>query len=227
LRLQRLGSLSLIGVTRCFSKLGRSTAHKDAEAPVRAAVVRDLRPRRRVAVLATAVALAVSAVGCSSGPLVNTGPFGGADWNSGFICDPLSHPGEIVTDGFIEVTDNWRGTVAVIDKISLVRPHGLKLLRAYAVRVGNDAAYGDMPGPPSVHVAGFTYPEWRHHVNAIGARVPYVRHLAFQTNLLLELKTSARKSTDQGINVWYHAGTQHYHLRTHFALEWLARPAHC
>jgi hypothetical protein len=176
-----------------------------------------------VAAVATLVAVAA---GCSSPNPVNTGPFGGADWNSGQICTPLS-PGEVVTDGFFEVSDNWRGTVAVISKISLVRPHGLRLMRAYAVRVGNHPSYGDMPGPPSVHVAGFTYPQWRHHVNAIGARVPYVKHLAFQTNLLLVLKTSARKSIDHGFNVWYHVGTQQYHLRTRFETEWLAHGTHC
>jgi hypothetical protein len=181
---------------------------------------------RRIAI-AAAFMLAATVAGCSSANPVNTGPFGGADWNSGQLCVPISHPGEVVTDGFYEVTDNWRSTVAVISKISLIRPRGLRLLRAYAVRVGNDPSYGDMPGPPSVHVAGFTYPAWRHHVNAIGARVPFVKHLAFQTNLLLVLKTSARKSTDQGINVWYHVGTQQYHLRTHWELEWLARPRHC
>jgi len=132
-----------------------------------------------------------------------------------------------VTDGFYEVTDNWRGTVAVISKISLMGPRGLRLLRAYAVRVGNDPSYGDMPGLPSVSHYGFKYPAWKHHVNAVGARVRYVRHLAFQTNLLLVLKVSARKSTDQGINVWYHVGTQQYHLRTRFGLELFARPAHC
>jgi hypothetical protein len=157
---------------------------------------------------------------------VNTGPFGGAG-NGGYNCLPIGHPGGFVTEGLNEVSDSWRGTVAVISKISLVRPRGLRLVRAYAVRLGNHPSYGDMPGLPSVSDDGFNYPAWKHHVNAAGARVPYVRHLAFQTDLLLVLRVSARKSTEQGINVWYHVGTQQYHLRTSFGLELLARPARC
>ena len=157
---------------------------------------------------------------------MNTGPFGDAG-NGGLDCVPISQPGGFVTEGFNEVSDNWSGTVAVISKISLVRPRGLRLEHAYAVRLGDSPSYGDMPGLPSVSHYGFKYPAWKHHVNAVGARVRYVRHLAFQTNLLLVLKVSARKSTDQGINVWYHVGTQQYHLRTRFGLELFARPAHC
>jgi hypothetical protein len=32
------------------------------------------------------ITLAATATGCSSGNPVNTGPVGGADWNSGFLC---------------------------------------------------------------------------------------------------------------------------------------------
>jgi hypothetical protein len=73
----------------------------------------------------------------------------------------------------------------------------------------------------------FRYPAWKHHVNAIGARVRYVRHLAFQTNLLLVLRVSAPEASDQGINVWYHVGTQQYHLRTRFGLKLVTRGDHC
>jgi hypothetical protein len=138
---------------------------------------------------------------------------------------PISYPGELATDGFYDVRDSWRGTVAVISKISLVRPRGLRLLRAYAVRLSDHPLYGTMPGlPPSD--GGIKYP-WKDHVNAIGARVPYTRSPTIETNLLLVLKTYARKSTDQGINVWYHVGTQDYQLHTRFELELLARPARC
>jgi hypothetical protein len=47
------------------------------------------------------------------------------------------------------------------------------------------------------------------------------------TNLLLVLKTSVSTSTDQGINVWYHVGTQQYHLRTRIGLKVVARPGRC
>jgi hypothetical protein len=167
-------------------------------------------------------ALAVVVAGCSASIPVNAGPFGGAG-NGGYDCVPHSHPGEILTEGFNDVSDSWRGTVAVISKVSLVRPRGLRLMRTYAVRLGNHPAYGDMPGLPSVGVGAFSYPAWKHHVNAAGARVAYARHVAFQTNLLLVVKTSAANSSDQGINVWYHVGTRHYHLRTRFGLKLMTR----
>jgi hypothetical protein len=169
-------------------------------------------------------ALAAAAAGCSGNP-VNSGPFGGANWNTGVYCIPVSHPGELVTDGFYEVRDSWRGTVAVISKISLIRPRGLRLLRAYAVRLHDHPLYGTMPGLPRSD-GGFRYP-WKDHMNAIGARVPYDKRLSIETNLLLVLRTSARKSTDQGIDVWYHVGTQVYQLRTGFELQLPASPARC
>lgn len=180
---------------------------------------------RRVIAATAAAALAIAAAGCS-GPLpVNTGPFGGAG-NSGQNCVPISHPGELVTEGINEVTDSWRGTVAIITKISLVRPRGLRLLRAYAMRLDNHPSYGDIPGLPP-YAGGLQKYPWKGHVNAVGARVPYTRNTGILTNLLLVLKTSARKSTDQGIHVWYRVGTQQYQLRTRFGLELLASPARC
>jgi hypothetical protein len=107
---------------------------------------------------------------------VNTGPFGGADWNSGQECVPVSR---------------------------------------------------DLPGLSRTHPDGFTYLAWKHHVNAIGSRVPYSKDSDMQTNLLLVLRTSDPVSTDQGINVWYHVGTQQYHLRTRIGLKVIARPGHC
>jgi hypothetical protein len=187
------------------------------------------RTLTRLAVVAAAAA--TLAAGCSSGNPVNTGPFGGAG-NGGLDCVPFRHPSGFFTQGFDDVSDNWRGTVAVISKVGLVRPRGLRLVHAYAVRLGDEPAYGDIPGPPSVNDGGggpeFRYPAWKHHVNATGTRVRYVRHLAFQTNLLLVLKVSALHAGDQGINVWYHVGTQQYHLRTRFGLKLLAAPGdHC
>ena len=175
------------------------------------------RQRRRVAALTVAIA------GCSGNP-VNTGPFGGADWNTGQYCVPISHSGELVTDGFYDVRDSWRGTVAVISKISLVRPHGLRLVRLRCPPA-RPPALRDHAGPAAER-RGLQYP-WTDHVNAVGAWVPYNKHLSIERNLLLVVRTSARKSTDQGINVWYRVGSQEYQLRTGFELELVASPARC
>ena len=173
----------------------------------------------------TAIVLVAAVVGCSGNPAVNTGPFGGGG-NWGQNCVPIRHAGELVTDGFNEVTDGWRGTVAVITKIGLVRPRGLRLLRAYAMRLNNHALYGTIPGLPPYEDGLTSYP-WKGHVNAIGARVPYTKNTNVDTNLLLVIKTTARKSTYQGINVWYRVGTRQYHMRTSWGSELLARPARC
>ena len=211
-----------------IAELRRWTARAGVGAHGFAGAVRKLA--RLAAVAATAATLAVAAIGCSRGNSVNTGPFGGAG-NSGTDCVPIGPAGGFFTQGFDDVNDNWRGTVAVISKISLVRPRGVRFVHAYAVRLGDVPAYGDIPGLPSVNDggggAGFRYPAWKHHVNAIGARVRYTRHVAFQTNLLVVLKVSAPHASDQGISIWYRIGTQEYHLRTRFGLTLVTRPDHC
>jgi hypothetical protein len=64
-------------------------------------------------------------------------------------CVPIGHPGGFVTEGLNEVSDGWRGTVAVIGKISLVQPRGLRLVRAYAVRLGDVLMSGTWPSRPT------------------------------------------------------------------------------
>ncbi len=124
-------SHSLICMTGRAWELRRRKACRRAQAPGFTGTVRSLP--RRVTIAAAAITLAT---GCSSAHPVNTGPFGDAG-NGGLDCVPISQPGGFVTEGFNEVSDNWSGTVAVISKISLVRPRGLRLEHAYAVRLGD------------------------------------------------------------------------------------------
>jgi hypothetical protein len=172
----------------------------------------------RAACLIAALLAGVTAAGCS-GNAVNTGPFGGANWNTGVICTPLSHVGELVTDGFISVRNSYRGTVAVISRVGLVRPHDAKLLRAYAVRLHDMPLYGVETGLPP-HGGGnpSRYP-WSARVDAVGARVPHFRRVSIDTNLLLVIRTRGRHPGYQGISVWYHVGSQQYQLRTGFAVH--------
>jgi hypothetical protein len=160
--------------------------------------------------LAGAALLAVLA-GCSSGNAVNTGPFGGVG-GPGQECFPV-HSGEVITDGFNAVQNHGHAT-AVIDKVSLASPHGLRLLIAYAVRFSGEL-YGVQAGyPPSPEAKGFP---WATHQDADGIKVPpSTGHEV--TNLLLVIQTSGKRATDSGINVYYSVGQQHYHLKTNTSL---------
>jgi hypothetical protein len=117
--------------------------------------------------------------------------------------------------------------VAIITKINLVRPRGLRIVRSYAVYLHNQPAYGDLSFVPP-NAGPFHYPWTSHnHTNAIGARVPYTGNSANQTNLLLVLKTSGPKPTDKGINIWYHVGKERFHQHTYFGVGFTTRPGHC
>jgi hypothetical protein len=156
-------------------------------------------------------ALLAALAGCSSGHAVNTGPFGSVG-GPGQECFPI-HPGEVITDGFDSVQNHGHAT-AVIDKVSLVSPHAMRLLTAYAVRFSGEL-YGVQAGyPPSRAAQGFP---WARRQDADGVRVaPSTGHEL--TNLLLVIRTSGKRATDSGVNVYYSVGQQHYHLKTNTSL---------
>ena len=172
---------------------------------------KGLLPAAVTVVVAVAV-LAAMGMHASANP-INTGPFGGTGGTIGTECFPISHPGAVVTDGFNEV-QNGGAAVAVIDRITLVDPHGLRLLTAWAVPA-RQLLYGVEGGyPPASRIAGL---RWADRQRATSARVPHTGADA-ATNLLLVISTSGLRATDRGINVYYHVGHQSYHLRTEVGL---------
>jgi len=141
---------------------------------------------------------------------INTGPFGGQGETIGTLCVPVK-PGQVVADG-INAISNKEPAAAVVDRVGLVSPHGLRILAAYVVPITGHVLYGAQTGYPPVPGApqGF---QWGERQQAEGARVPHTsgHHVM---NLLLVLGTHGSRSTDKGVDVWYHASGQHYHLRT-------------
>lgn len=164
--------------------------------------------------LAGFAALVALGTGCSvvayaSGNPVNSGPLGGTNLTVGTECFPIHHRGAVITDGFNEV-QNSGSAVAVIDKVTLLDPHGLRVLTAWAVPVRN-LLYGVEGGYPlASKIPGLQWPD-RHL--AAGASMPHTGSNA-GTNLLVVIQTSGRRATDHGLNVYYHVGDQSYHMLT-------------
>jgi hypothetical protein len=122
----------------------------------------------------------------------------------------------VLTDGWPFVR-NSSSTPAVIDKAGMANSHGLRLITTVAVPVGPDL-YGAQPGYPTDKLAlpGF---QWERRRSAVGDAIPYSpasRHKA--TDLLFVLQLTASHGSATGVDIWYHVGSQHYHLRTVFGL---------
>jgi hypothetical protein len=165
------------------------------------------------ALLALLAACSSSGQSASAGPEnnpVNTGPFGGQGETIGTVCVPVK-PGQVVADG-INAINNRESATAVIDRVGLVSPQRLRILAAYVVPITGHVLYGAQPGDPPIPGAppGF---QWGERQQAEGARVPHTSGYHVMS-LLLVLSTHGSRSTDKGVDVWYHVGGQHYHLRT-------------
>jgi hypothetical protein len=111
--------------------------------------------------------------------------------------------------------------------VTPIDPHGLHLISAYAVPDGDqsgDYLYGDQPGvPPKPPLLA----EWSDRQDADGARIPHTTG-AREFNLLLVMRTlGGIRSTDDGIDVRCHVGSQHYELRTGIGLEALVTSGAC
>ena len=170
----------------------------------------------RIGAAALAALLAAAGIYVAfGGPLphsVNTGPLGAGGGYSQDISAPCSS--SLLTDGNNAFRNSGQQAV-VIHSISLLDPHGIKLLRAYVVlitpnRRGVTDLHGLAPGvPPANDVAGDHFP-WFRHKPATGTPIPHYRDRSWYTNLLLIMKTTGRVSSYRGVNVYYRAGRQNY-----------------
>jgi hypothetical protein len=150
-------------------------------------------------------------VGCGSVGQGKIGPFGGSG-SPGTECVPIK-TGDIVTDGFDKVANSGQAT-AVIDKVAFADPHGLRQIAAYAVPVAG-GLYGDWTGyPPDHPVPGF---HWAERQAADGATVPHTTGPGGM-NILVVAQVTGKRGTASGVDIYYHVGSQHYHLRTSTAL---------
>lgn len=181
-----------------------------------------MKLRRALLAAGLAVAMATTVAACGvqqGGPLSRDEPQSG-EHDIQSIDAPC---GAVVVDGFNSLPNSGH-EVAVIDKVGLYRPVSMRMITAWIVP-DDGAGYGDWVGYPPTgdhHPAepGF---DWAARQHAIGARIPPASfggpRKSPNTALLVVIKTSGRiRSSEQGIDVWYHVGRRHYHLRTVVAL---------
>jgi hypothetical protein len=164
--------------------------------------------------VAGAAALAVLAAACGSSSDAGAGPLGPVE-ASGSVCEQgvTSH---VFTDGWPFVVNSSQ-TPAVIDKVGLANPRGLSLITAWAVPQANDG-YGAAPGyPQAARMPLSPGLQWAHRHNAVGAIIRYKTHHPY-TGMLFVVRLLAKRASATGVDIWYHVGSQHYHLRTVFGL---------
>jgi hypothetical protein len=142
------------------------------------------------------------------------GPLGPVEVDGYECITQLDHG--IVTDG-LPFVQNSSTSLAVIDKVGMANSNGLQFLGAVAVPTTQDM-YGAEPGYPNNHLnlPGF---QWAKRRNAVGDAIPYSpasKHKA--TDLLFVLRLTASGGHATGVDIWYHVGSQHYHLRTVFGI---------
>ncbi len=168
----------------------------------------------RAAAAGTAFLAAAAMASCGSSGLL-AGPFAEPRIPS-VQCEPLAGH-QLATDGDEAVRNHGTAT-AVIDKVALARAKGLLLERAWAVPTTaqlEGMSWG--APPPPYHLLGW---HWgRRHLGK-GARVPPSTGKYDRTNLLVvvALAPGVTRGTAAGIDIWYHVGANHYHLRTKVAL---------
>jgi hypothetical protein len=171
-------------------------------------------------ILAAAALAAMSLAGCGGGN-PGAGPFEYDDSPNGF-CGPLySQDRGVFTAG-----GQWvfgAAGPAVIDKVSLSHPHGLRVLAAWAV-LDTGELYGNWDGmppsprdlPPGV--------QWAHRQRADGARITPTRD-DNHWSMVVVIKLVAGIGTTDGLDVYYHTSGGSYHLHMIDTLE-LTDPAH-
>jgi hypothetical protein len=172
----------------------------------------------RLLAAAGSIALAVLTGCASSGWSDAVGPLGGPD-ASGSVCMSSLHT-NVLTDGYPFVSDSSR-TPAVINKVGLADPRGMRLITAWAVPLTGHTNYGAEPGYPP----GTAYPrgeipgfQWTDRQNADGATVRHTTGAGHGTDLLFVVRLVATHASASGVDIWYHVGNQRYHIRTLFGL---------
>jgi hypothetical protein len=174
----------------------------------------------RTAAAAAAIAAAAVLASCSSS--LPAGPLAGPR-TPGTECTP-ARGAKVMTDGFDAVRNTGKAT-AVIEKVAMADPKGLRLLHAYAVRT-EGIWYGVQAGYPPGHVRLPGW-HWDTRQNADGARVPPATGKHDYWNLLLVVAPEAARSTYAGIDIWYRVGDNHYHWRTVAGLLLLTKRRSC
>jgi DnaJ domain len=173
--------------------------------------VKPYRPRPilgAIALMSVVVALAVLVViqrHREVGPL-------GHPFQGGSECLVLAGH-QVVTYG-LEWVRNPGAATAVIDQMTLAKPQGLEVVAAWAVPTSG-LLYGAQVGfpPGKMPLPGW---QWASRKPANGAKVPYMpgKHNRVNLVVVLALNSGVTNGQAAGIDIWYHVGRGHYHLRT-------------
>jgi hypothetical protein len=177
--------------------------------------VRSHRPRPIVEAAALTCVVLVLAVLVAARVVTHRssdpGPLG-RQFSGGTECLALAGH-HVVTYG-VEWVRNPGTATAVIDQMALARPEGLRVVAAWVVPTSG-LLYGAQVGyPPSkMPMPGW---QWGNREPADGARVPHTPGNLDRVNLVLVLglKSGLTRGQAAGIDILYHAGSSHYHLRT-------------
>jgi hypothetical protein len=129
----------------------------------------------------------------------------------------------VATYGFDDVRNRAK-TTAIIDMVSLRRPMGLQLLRAWAVRTRQVYGVGVGYPPPKWRVIGF---HWDRRQPADGARVPHSTAKYDRMNLLLVVRLAPGRTRGRaaGVDVRYQVSGKLYYLPLETALVLKAGPS--
>jgi hypothetical protein len=161
----------------------------------------------RVSLAAAALAAIMLLAGC--GTAAGSGPFENHDSPNG-ICEPVLNRDMAMTQG-----GQWAftstGPAAVIDRISLSRPRGLRIVDAWVIT--GQYLYGNYDGYPSPSQLWNPQvrAEWSHRQRAVGARISRTHH-SDVIDLVVVIKLVAKTGSTNGFDVWYHTRSAHYHL---------------
>ena len=141
----------------------------------------------------------------------NPGPLG-HPFQAGSECLALAGH-QVVTYG-LEWVRNPGTATAVIDHMTLGNPEGLRVVAAWVVPTSG-LLYGAQVGypPGTMPLPGW---QWAKREAANGAKVPHTPGELNRVNLVfvLGLKSGVTRGQAAGIDILYHAGSSHYHLRT-------------
>jgi hypothetical protein len=159
-----------------------------------------------------------------SGGVIIGGPVG-PPTNSTGECVP-GPPGALQTDGF-DILKNQGSQVAVIERLSLRSPHGLRLAGAFLVPLSGGDAVGvwhGFPPPARQVVRDLSGIEWARRESPRDARLLP----GHRVNAVLGVQATSRKpGSAAGLAVHYRVGSQQYLFLTQSQIVIRTAPEHC
>jgi hypothetical protein len=127
------------------------------------------------------------------------------------ICAARVPKGGVLSDGF-EVLKNTSSSEVVVQKVTLVDAHALRIVAAYVVPITGYDLYGARDGyPPAPHLDPGVL--WSKRQVAAGAHIPHSQghHVS---NLVVVLQPGVSGGTARAVAVYYQVSGQQYVMRT-------------